>query len=67
MNRNTEKYLNTYYSDIINELDDKTIKEIKKTLHYSICMLVYIISDFRNEVIDEIKRLILKIRREVKR
>lgn len=59
MDNITEKYLNTYYSDIINELDGKMIKEIKHTLHYNICMLVYIVSDFKNEVLDEIKRLIL--------
>ena len=57
MDKNTEKYLNTYYSDIRNELDDESIKEIKNTLHYNICMLVYTISDFRNEVLDKIKRL----------
>lgn len=57
MNKNIEKYLNTHYSDIVNELDYETIKEIKNTLHYNICMLVYVISDLKNEVLDEIKRL----------
>lgn len=66
MNKNIKKYLNTYYSDIRNELDDESIKEIKNTLHYNICMLVYIISDFKNVVLDEIKRLILKIKREMR-
>ena len=57
MNKNIEKYLNTHYYDIVNELDYETIKEIKNTLHYNICMLVYVISDLKNEVLDEIKRL----------
>ena len=51
MNKNIEKYLNTHYSDIVNELDYETIKEIKNTLHYNICMLVYVISDLKNEVL----------------
>ena len=59
MNKNIEKYLNTYYSDIANELDDKMIKEIKNTFHYNICILVYTVSNFKNEMLDEIKILII--------
>lgn len=30
MNKNIEKYLNTHYSDIANELNNETIKKLKR-------------------------------------